>query len=862
MRKGQSDTTSRQIEKTLQHVHSSLRRVPRGVLDDDEVFQSVQKDLTERITQVIGVDDPRGPARRTARREEVLTAQCGAYLASVDALLSRLVRDREALSSAFARRSVNVLPSVVAIAELRPWRLPTADSARLLHLAGGACILYQPHPAAFYQQFCALAQWLVQRDRLCEEPMPTVVDGSDCRWVLSDQGAASRTTPRISYRRFGVHLAIAHALQSRYARFVKTRHGSVDFEWIVGDCAFAPRPPAPSWHVDDLARSVIGTGLLPAPASHQRAAAADYMAHGDDGSGTEWRRKVDGTLAETPERVRQLPELIEAFRTTYLLLLRHREELQTPDGIVDRLKRAPRRVFRRPPTAYAAIFQEYIAGTVASTDEEPRDSGESAVLDADERACIEAGVLPSRWLVPSGHDFPHPSERPLDHLSESDLERQTWLIRSSVAQSLTGRVGRRLLPMPPQRLPKQIDPLIESTRIAEHLLRLTVIKDHALHALTISEDHDNQHWRIKPLGFDLHSGLSGLALFFAYAHRVSGDRRFERATEAALAGAGAIVDQLRWSSTNPGFAGLGGHVYALSLIAMLWESPRLARRAMALLPQLERLVRLSRRSDFMSGHAGAIGGLLAIHHLTGDQLSLEAAVNAGDAILRAACRSGDHLAWGNDGAQAEPLTGYAHGAAGIAWALLELYGQSRHQRFRDAAERAIAYERHVFCEEEQNWPDFRLYKGRRFHYAWCHGSAGIGLGRLAATKYLADAELAHEVRIATRSTLRSGFGLNHGLCHGDFGNLELLTGAMPLLADDERRACLDKIDTVLASLGSSDPTSAVPTPIGVAVPGLMLGLAGSGFALLRLAAPTTVPRILTMQLPDGSWQLPRGATMM
>ena len=42
------------------------------------------------------------------------------------------------------------------------------------------------------------------------------------------------------------------------------------------------------------------------------------------------------------------------------------------------------------------------------------------------------------------------------------------------------------------------------------------------------------------------------------------------------------------------------------------------------------------------------------------------------------------------------LTGFSHGAAGIALSLLELWGLTNEPRFRQAAEAGFAYERSLF----------------------------------------------------------------------------------------------------------------------------------------------------------------------
>ena len=64
---------------------------------------------------------------------------------------------------------------------------------------------------------------------------------------------------------------------------------------------------------------------------------------------------------------------------------------------------------------------------------------------------------------------------------------------------------------------------------------------------------------------------------------------------------------------------------------------------------------------------------------------LDLALQHGEMLLQGANRNGDGWSWKTMPA-ARDLTGFSHGTAGIAWALLELYAASREQRFLDAAQ--------------------------------------------------------------------------------------------------------------------------------------------------------------------------------
>jgi class II lanthipeptide synthase len=141
----------------------------------------------------------------------------------------------------------------------------------------------------------------------------------------------------------------------------------------------------------------------------------------------------------------------------------------------------------------------------------------------------------------------------------------------------------------------------------------------------------------------------------------------------------------------------------------------------------------------------------------------------------------------------------------------------------------------------------------RFSIAWCHGAPGIGLARLSAVPLLEDDGIRADIAMAMQTTLAGGFGFNHSLCHGDFGNLELLLqSGEPSWRDTANRLAGALLDS------AHQRGWRCGTPMEVESPGLMTGLAGIGYGLLRLAGPAQVPSVLTLEGPRGAqedlWQ--------
>jgi lantibiotic modifying enzyme len=191
-----------------------------------------------------------------------------------------------------------------------------------------------------------------------------------------------------------------------------------------------------------------------------------------------------------------------------------------------------------------------------------------------------------------------------------------------------------------------------------------------------------------------------------------------------------------------------------------------------------------------------------------------------------------------------PLTGFAHGTAGIAWALAKLSTVTHEERFERVALEALTYERSLFNEEAGNWPDFRPNAPSPFRVAWCHGAAGIGLSRLSQPDPFARSE----VEAAVRTTVDSGLGRNHSLCHGDLGNLDFLQTAAGFLHDQDLDILVARLaNSLIDDIERRGPRSGLP--LQVETPGLMTGLAGIGYGLLRLADPEQVPCILLLSSP-------------
>lgn len=336
------------------------------------------------------------------------------------------------------------------------------------------------------------------------------------------------------------------------------------------------------------------------------------------------------------------------------------------------------------------------------------------------------------------------------------------------------------------------------------------------------------------LGPDLYSGTSGIAWFLAELFRVTAQEEFRRTSEGAIRHA-CDIDETSFPALGKGlYVGWTGIAFAAWRCSALLSRPELnggARRALDLVREIPADCEVP---DLISGEAGAILGLL----LLGDQAAQNLAHDYGSAVVRKARRSHEAYSWKTTGRRNHPhLTGFAHGTAGIAAALIALYARTGRSEFREAACGGLNYERVCFNEVQGNWPDFRgvgnRREPRRYACAWCHGAPGMALSRQLAAQVLESANgFRTDKNIAletTRSALAKGLVKEQGfcLCHGMAGNADILN----LVGNESDRDLIREVGNLGVERFGNGVQEADPIR---GLHGLMTGIAGIGHFYLRL----------------------------
>jgi lantibiotic biosynthesis protein len=369
----------------------------------------------------------------------------------------------------------------------------------------------------------------------------------------------------------------------------------------------------------------------------------------------------------------------------------------------------------------------------------------------------------------------------------------------------------------------------------------------------------------RTFGPELYSGTAGIALVLGDLHSISPDPIFKKTAIGAITNAFECLHQLDERFSIGAFSGLSGIAYVGLRLGIKFDRPDWVEKSLKILDeQITTNLEHAAQIDVVMGAAGAIPIVIAAGKKFRMPALLEKAELLGKAVINCGVRSDRGTSWRTYGVEAgaHGLTGFSHGAAGIAWALLELFLLTRRTEYRTAAFDAFQYERYWFDSERLNWPDLRsgevtsasdatnLLSG----IAWCHGAPGIGLSRARAYEIEPNEALKSEAIAATETTVRSLLNWQSEkdsfcLCHGAGGNCELLVQMARVFGE---RALMEVARAVAhRAVGEHAPGSAWRSGVMDAspTPGLMLGDAGIAHALLRISECPNIGPVLLL-IPD------------
>lgn len=539
-------------------------------------------------------------------------------------------------------------------------------------------------------------------------------------------------------------------------------------------------------------------------------------------------------------------DLVAGFTHCYRLFLAHRIELLRADGPLGRFSDVSVRTVLRDTSQYRELLNGSWdpkllrdlgrrQGHLSSI----RMDAEHPAVENNELRQLASGDIPVFFTRPQSTDlrdasgllqsdffsrsgFDGARER-IWSFSESDLQQQIWFIEASMATREEG--GHSCRPGPPvAEIASEFDMNL-AVSAASHIgdrICDSVIRDEGglieWNSLQISGD---RYWFTGSSGMGLYRGVSGIALFLAELGRFTGSSRYRVLAQdifAVLMDPDDMPDPEELAGLGiGGYDDLGGVLYLLARLGVIWKSPDILHSAQQLVPAFTAAMNRQISADIATGVSGAALSLMALHKVDPTPLTAEAIGVAGVKLA--------------DLAEME-TGGFAYGQAGFAYALTAIAALTGEAGLLDKA-----------AEARKRLAGVTLSSG-----TWCSGIAGLVMADASSQRILGGDDYQRHSELALVHEATAQGVDNDSLCHGTLGLVEaLLTAAGQLEREELVHAAQHAAARVARRVIGGRVSTGVPR--GTWTPGLLDGAAGVGYGLLRTAAPHQVPNVLLLSAP-------------
>lgn len=562
------------------------------------------------------------------------------------------------------------------------------------------------------------------------------------------------------------------------------------------------------------------------------------------------------------EGLAQLPvdfstDITEGFEVTHKYLLAHREKYIGLGGILENFFARKVRLLARATMDYAAILARSISPETLRSSERRRQLIESDLkglalqrLDTiDQLADTEleslfSGDIP-RFEVEACQTFCDANVELLS--SPIEAARNRWLNIDSLDLQLQMNSLRESLKNRGKELANSVSRFTSQSDLEQHGLDIVsvIVK-------SVCSSHNNPYWvyvNYAP-GYGstmvhadreaLYEGAAGTALVIAEAGRLAGESTW---CQLATRVFDPVVnnEELSCLRRSGGLArGLGGLIYAMLRVSDASGEKTLLDSALHLaLKYAPQMAQEDGLNEVLYGRAGLLLAVLALQKRCQNEKLLIVADTIADKLMSCAVRTQDGVYWPSP--SAGPMPNVSHGNAGIAMAL------ARYARLRDSvtaarvAHSALALENSFWLTDEKGWLDARVTEVKsegRANWSWCNGRAGALLARLAVSESLGTS-FEEGLTLDALNAKESD-----AIVQASPGLCCGTAGIIDALLQVQQFISHSQLSACLNKAINTLATSSPASHYSTLTASLFGGTAGLAFALLRAARPSEVRSIL------------------
>jgi type 2 lantibiotic biosynthesis protein LanM len=803
--------------------------------------------------------------------------------------LTQLTNDWPRIKTGFNLNSIDQLTSFRTSGDTHN----RGRSVAVLTFESGKKILYKPRNLAIDDCFQNFLFWC-NAAAATDFRLMKIITFEDHGWVeyIENESVKNEQEYNRFYVRLGSLIAILYTIEAVDIHFenlvaLGEQPVVVDLETLFHNELSPRRIHSASDAVRHLIdTSIMSIGILPRPILSDNgrktfdisgiAASinqqAPYNVIGIDNFGRDDIRimNIPGWIPSVHNRpddsqVRAIPadKILDGFCSMYGFLMENKDLLISDEGPLNQFKKCDRRLIVRDTKRYGGLQMDELHPDLLRDDLDRTWHWDNLWTDTIKRPLVENFIKSEQNQIQI-NDIPHftvkvdgnlvtgadgtiiqglnltsgweAAKSRIQTLSTQDMRNQSWFIRAALGatDSLNSK---------PLSAASADDFLLGACEIGDEILdNLIWHKNSASFLKVISIVGENKSssdaFSIDDADQGIYEGRGGVILFLAYLGRESKKVKYLEAAKALLI---TIKNQRDISGVNSisGFLGNGSLVYLYTHLSILWSDISLLEEAEEYIELIIPGISGDRTLDLLTGAAGCILSVLPL-----------AAINPLSKATETAIQCAEHLLEKMENGQPRWTglsykLGLSHGLSGVGMAIHQLGYFIGNKRYQEESLNIVSYENTLI--QEGRWTDSHQLNGRS-QVSWCHGAPGIALGRLSMYRNCSSLSLKNDIKLALKETISHYKIPSHCLCHGTLGNLEpLLVAELYSEFDNHTNKVRDSFAEVLQELIASGWRSLLPNQ--TLSLGLMTGLSGVGYSLLRFHNRDRVPSVLMMEPP-------------
>lgn len=786
------------------------------------------------------------------------------------------------------------------------------QTVAILSFQGGEALVYKPRSLAVDIAYHQFLEWINNQNTTIKLKNGKSLSFEEYGWqeFVSTEECKNKEEVHEYYFRMGANIAIFHLLRTNDMHYENIIAGGsvpyvIDLETLFSNSIYSEK--ILTYPRKELLKTVLSSGVL--PTGHIFNSKIDFDPSALVGKPKQTSENMKGWVLVEDENdevkyenrnfitsneghlvkmnntvvnpVEYVPSIEQGFTEVYTLFLKNKEHLY--EKITESFNDLEIRIVLRPTFMYSRFLvashhpsylsngldrEELLEMLWNITKSEDRfykivDSEISDLLDNDipyfTYQIDSKHLSNSRGeLIPNVFDYTSLEmvKEQIESLNERNLQEQINLIKLTIySNDITDKEANEVEGLPAVHPLKSAimenSFLKEAEAIGDFLTEQVVSDENGEYASWIAAENVNGMYQLKTLDFSLYNGILGVSIFLGQLYNQVPKQIYKDTILKNIRYIHDTMQEVEGELVNSMFNGIGSIAYSLYYLSSLLENNELKNLGYEYLNMMMDLknsnhirkdssgkIQEETQVDFMDGHAGIITFAVNLYETQGEELALEIAKKYGEDLMKILMEH-NH----------PKLLGLAHGTSGIILALDKLGRLLQDERMLLISKRLIEYEDSHFNAESLNWSDLRdNVSNQNQSYYWCHGAPGILLSRSSIKQTLIQNNVSETKLIKNIIGNQLDIG-RLGICHGTFGNLDILislTEKYPELLSTEyvsklMKSHMGKKETRLKLQGLKDR----------GLFGLMIGVSGVGYALLRMHNPDQVPSILSLDLPKG-----------